>query len=253
MTMIEQALLSHSALDSSRFAIRVERTNIGADVPVEAAVAAIQASSADLIIARFPAGSCAIPNALIQQGEALIHADTLVYYDVRLPAPAGKASASVRRAEASDLEAIRGIASTAFQHYRAHYAANPLLPAALILDGYVEWAQSRSDPSDSSSDTWLVFDGDIAAGFATCDVQDDGVEIVLNAVHPAFEKRGHYQTLLRHLLNHYGEAGLARLKISTQIWNYTVQRQWVRAGLLLVRAYDTFHIDRRLAAQRSTP
>lgn len=251
--MPEQPLLNYSTLDSNRFAIHVERTSIEADAPVESVVEAILASPADLIIARFPAGDCAIPNALLQRGEAMIHADTLAYYEVRLPASAGKAVPNVRRAQLDDLEAIRGIASAGFQNYRAHYAANPLLPAAQILEGYIEWAQSRADPSDTTSDTWLVFDGDVAAGFATCDVHDGSVEIVLNAVHPAFARRGHYGTLLRHLLHHYAGAGLARLSISTQIWNYTVQRQWARAGLLLARAYDTFHIDRRLAAQRSKP
>jgi ribosomal protein S18 acetylase RimI-like enzyme len=251
--MIDQRLLSPSPLDSKRFAIRVERASIGVDTPEDAVIRAIHASSADLIIARFPAGACTIPNALMRQGETLIHADTLVYYDATLPAPAGRAAGNVRRASVADLEAIRHIASTAFQGYRAHYAANPLLPAAQILDGYIEWAQSRADPADSSSDTWLVFDEDATAGFATCDVQGEDVEIVLNAIHPAFERRGHYGTLLRHLLHHYSEQGLAKLSISTQIWNYTVQRQWSRCGLLLVNAYDTFHIDRRLNAQRSKP
>lgn len=249
--MIKQPLLRHSPLDSNRFSIRVERATIGADTPAALAAEEIHASSADLIIARLPAGMCAIPNALLQRGETLIHADTLVYYYTPLPAAAGKSAINVRRAIVADLEAIRSIASAAFQSYRAHYAANPLLPAAQILDGYIEWAQSRADPSDLSSETWLVYDGETAAGFATCDIQGACVEVVLNAVLPDFERRGHYGTLLRHLLHHYSEAGMTRLNISTQIWNYTVQRQWARAGLLLAFAYDTFHIDRRLGAQWS--
>ena len=251
--MIEPKLLSHSPLDSERFGIHIQRANIGADTPVALAVEAIHASSADLIIARFPAGMCAIPNALLQLGETLIHADTLVYYDIQLPAPAGKPAANARRAGKADLKAIRSIAAAAFQNYRAHYAANPLLPAQQVLDGYIEWAQSRADPSDPSHDTWLVLDGNVPAGFATCDIHNGGVEIVLNAVHPAFARRGHYGALLRHLLHHYTEAGIGKLKISTQVWNYAVQRQWARAGLLLASAYDTFHIDRRLGARRSNP
>ncbi len=249
--MNETPMLNYSPLDSNRFAIRVERASIGSDVPIARAIDALQTSSAELIIVRFPAGECAIPNALVQLGESLIHADTLVYYDLGLPAPTAKAASNVRLAEAADLKAIRGIAAQAFSNYRAHYAANPLLPAAQILDGYIEWAQSRADPSDPSSDTWLVFDDSAAAGFATCDIRNGRVEIVLNAVHPSFERRGHYGALLRHLIHYYGQAGLTRLSISTQIWNYTVQRQWSRAGLLLESAYDTFHIDRRIAAQRS--
>ncbi len=250
--MNEASLLNHSPLDSNRFGIRVERASMGSDVPIAHAIDALRNSSAELIIVRFPAGECAVPNALIQLGETLIHADTLVYYNIDLPALTGKAATNVRLAEAADLEAIRCIAAQAFSNYRAHYAANPLLPAARILEGYVEWAQSRADPSDPSSDTWLVFDDNAAAGFATCDIGNAGVEIVLNAVHPSFERRGHYGALLRHLIHHYGQTELTRLSISTQIWNYTVQRQWSRAGLLLDSAYDTFHIDRRIAAQRST-
>lgn len=251
--MIESPLLGHSPLDSARFGIHIQRANIGADTPVALAVEAIRASSADLIIARLPAGLCAIPNALQQRGETLIHADTLVYYDTPLPASTGKHAANVRRAGSADLESIRGIAAAAFRDYRAHYAANPLLPAAQVLDGYIEWAQSRADPSNPSSETWLVLDGQAPAGFATCDLRDEGVEIVLNAVHPAFARRGHYATLLRHLLHHYAAAGMTSLKVSTQVWNYAVQRQWTRAGLLLASAYDTFHIDRRLGVRRSPP
>lgn len=251
--MVEPPLLNHSPLDSARFGIHIQRANIGADTPVAFAVEAILASSADLIIARLPAGLCAIPNALQQRGETLIHADTLVYYTIPLPASTGKPTDNVRRAGIADLESIRGIAAAAFRDYRAHYAANPLLPAVKVLDGYIEWAQSRADPSNPSGETWLVLDGQVPVGFATCDLRDNGVEIVLNAVHPAFAKRGHYATLLRHLLHHYAAAGVANLKVSTQVWNYAVQRQWTRAGLLLEGAYDTFHIDRRLGARRSPP
>lgn len=249
--MIEAPLLKYSPLDSNRFGIRIERAHIDAETSVAAAVEAIRSSTADLIIARFNAGMCAIPNALLEAGETLIHADTLVYYETALPAHSGNAAANVRRATETDLKAIRSIASGAFKNYRAHYSANPLLSATKILDGYIEWAQSRADPSNPSNDTWLVSVGEIAAGFATCDIQNGNVEIVLNAVHPSFERKGLYGTLLRHLLHHYSEAGMGSLKISTQIWNYTVQRQWARAGLLLTNAYDTYHIDRRVGSQRS--
>lgn len=247
--MNDRPQLTHSPLDSDRFSIRVERALFTDNVPTKTAVDTITNSLADLIIARFSAGSCAIPNALLRSGEALIHADTLVYYEVILPATSGKQAANVRRAQAADLGEIRTIAATAFQNYRSHYAANPLLPAEKILNGYIEWAQSRADPTNASNATWLVIDGDTTAGFATCDIGGDVVEIVLNAVHPEFEKRGHYGTLLRHLIDHYAQTGHSRLRISTQIWNYTVQRQWVRAGLMLTHAHDTFHIDRRLKTQ----
>lgn len=249
--MTGRGILNYAELDSLRFGIRVERASISSNTDVSDVVDAITISSADLIIARLPAGMSSIPVALLQKGESLIHADTLVYYSTPLPAAAGQLSPNVRKAIAADLVAIQKIAAAAFRNYRAHYTANPMLPSEKVLDGYVEWAQSRADPSDPHSDTWVVFDADIPAGFATCDIQHDYVEIVLNAVHPDFERRGHYGALLRHLLQHYSEMGVSDLKISTQIWNYTVQRQWTRAGLTLSSAHDTFHIDRRLRPERS--
>lgn len=251
--MTSQGILNYAELDSERFGIRVERANLSANTPASVAVDAIRASSADLIIARVPAGMFSVPVALLQQGESLIHADTLVYYSTELPTPFGRLAPNVRKAGVADLSAIHDIAGAAFRNYRAHYAANPLLPPEKVLDGYIEWAQSRATASNPYSDTWMVLDAAIPAGFATCDIQRDSVEIVLNAVHPDFERRGHYGTLLRHLIQHYSEEGLANLKISTQIWNYTVQRQWTRAGLVLASAHDTFHIDRRLGPNRSNP
>jgi len=251
--MTSQGILKYAELDSQRFGIYVERANISANTPASDAVDAIRASSADLIIARVPAGMSSVPVALLRQGESLIHADTLVYYSTELPTPFGRLASNVRKAGITDLKAIQNIANAAFRNYRAHYAANPLLPPEKVLAGYVEWAQSRATPSNPCSDTWIVLDADIPAGFATCDIQCDSAEIVLNAVHPDFERRGHYGTLLRHLIQHYSEDGLKNLRISTQIWNYTVQRQWTRAGLVLASAHDTFHIDRRIGPNRSNP
>ena len=152
---------------------------------------------------------------------------------------------NVRRATDADREAIAHIADAGFKGYRSHYSANPLLPHDLVHAGYVEWAQSRLGDTDDSI-TWVVCDGDVVAGFATCDRRGDTVDIVLNAVHPAFERRGHYGTLLAHVVAHASAQSLQRLIISTQVWNYGVQRQWAKAGLRLYSALDTYHLDRRL-------
>lgn len=245
--------LSSSPLDSARFGITVERATLPAGTPTEAAVAQIRGSAADLVILRVPAGEPAVPTALQMQGEVVIHADTLVYHGVSLRDVPGTAAPNVRLATTGDLPAIRDIAAQGFRNYRAHYAANPLLPAEDVLAGYIQWAQSRVASASGGSCTWVVTDDGQPAGFATCDVADGTVEIVLNAVHPAFERRGHYGTLLSHLMQHYACQGLDKLIISTQVWNYTVQRQWGRAGLLLSAAYDTYHIDRRMAHSRETP
>lgn len=244
--MTNHTQLVRSNLDSARFEINVERGLFGADTPIESILGAVEESDADLIIIRVPAGRTDVATELQRRGEFVMHADTLVYYGLDLTPDAGEASSLIRRATTDDRLSIIRIAEAGFRTYRAHYAANPLLPTQRVHEGYVEWAQSRLENQDDSASTWVAMDGNVVAGFATCDCTDGVADIVLNAVHPDHERRGHYGRLLRYIIRHHAQRGDARLTISTQVWNYTVQRQWTRAGLLLDTAFDTYHLDRRL-------
>lgn len=241
--------LQPAPLDSRRFGIQVLRGTVDADVAPAEVIDELEHSAADLLILRVPAGATALPTQLQVQGHVAIHADTLVYYTMDLsPATAPATELQVEQAEDRHRDAIAAIAEQGFSGYRAHYAANPLLPKDLVLTGYVEWALSRLRADTGRSATWVVSDEGTVAGFATCDVSGDSVEIILNAVHPDFERRGLYGMLLRQIQHHYAHQGIKQLLISTQIWNFTVQRQWARNGLRLSKAYDTYHIDRRLRA-----
>ncbi len=245
--MDELKHLQAAPFDARRFGINVFRSTVDADVDPAEVINELDRSAADLLILRVPAGATALPTRLQLEGHVAIHADTLVYYATDLsPDTAPPAEPKVERAAEHHREMIAAIAEHGFSNYRAHYAANPLIPSDLVLTGYVEWALSRLSADIGTSATWVVRDGDTVAGFATCDVDNDKVEIILNAVHPDFERRGLYGMLLRHIQHYYAHNAVKQLLISTQIWNFTVQRQWARNGLRLVKAYDTYHIDRRL-------
>jgi hypothetical protein len=249
-------VLSDSALDSARFGIKVMRGQVPTNTPSDDIVQEITSCDAPLIILRTDAGDSDAIVQLQRQGWPVIHADTLVYYGINLTALPHKAlPGDVRLATGADRDAIHEIAENSFTGYRAHYAANPLLAQDEILAGYIEWAKSRLAPSNLGSCTWVVTVEGRTAGFATCDLSEDGskVEIVLNAVHPQLSQRGLYGRLLQGILHHYAAQLYRHLAISTQLWNYTVQRQWARAGLSLERAYDTYHIDRRLRAWETPP
>lgn len=246
--------LSEAPLDSQRFGIKVMRGSIESSTDNTQAIEEIANNAADLVIFRVPAGHSEIPTGLQRKGNVVIHADTLVYYSVDLaPNSVFHAEPKVQRATNAHRDSIAAIAERGFSNYRAHYAANPLLPRDLILAGYIEWALSRLQDDRTDSATWVVIEEGIVAGFATCDVGAESVEIILNAVHPDFERRGLYGTLLRHIQHHYAQQSMKQLLISTQIWNYTVQRQWARNGLRLYKAYDTYHLDRRLPSTSRTP
>lgn len=245
--MTPSSTLTESAFDSKRFGVKVARGLFDATDAAEDVIFEIARSDADLIIFRVPAGQSLIPTSLTRQGHAVIHADTLVYYGIDVPALTQPATtANVRRAREDDSEAVALIARNGFNGYRSHYAANPLLPAELVHSGYVEWAMNLLDGSREGSATWVAESEGVVAGFASCDSKADEMEIILNAVRPDFERRGLYGNLLQAIIRHCSEASVPRLTVSTQIWNYTVQRQWIKAGLQLFKAYDTYHVDRRL-------
>lgn len=247
--MFDSRILTDSALDSDRFGIKIMRGHVPEGTSDRDIIDEVTASDAQLIILRTAAGDSSAIIQLQRRGWFVVHADTLVYYDIdlthmpRAPFPGG-----VRLASSADRNAIQEIAERSFTGYRSHYAANPLLPQDGIVAGYVEWAKSRLTSENSGSCTWVVTARDRIAGFATCDLRSDKstIEIVLNAVHPEFSRQGLYARLLKGILQHYAARSYQRLTVSTQLWNYTIQRQWARAGLSLKRAYDTYHIDRRL-------
>lgn len=136
--------LQQAALESVRFGIRVERARSTAGAATSPLLEQIRRSSADLIILRTEAGHSELATALQQQGEFVIHADTLVYYGITLVLGGGAAASNVRPATTADRPAIAAIAAASFRGYRSHYSANPLLPVDRVHEGYIEWAQRQA-------------------------------------------------------------------------------------------------------------
>jgi ribosomal protein S18 acetylase RimI-like enzyme len=242
--------LTLSLKDSSRFGLVVVRGRIDHDIPAPGILhEEIIATGADIAILRVPAGMTAPLHDLMKCGLMPMHADTLVYHERQLSLPVDGPSLpptlTIEIATTADQDAIAGIARSGFGFYRSHYHANPLLAPALILEGYAEWAIGYISSGANDRETWVVRDQATVVAFATCSLiaQDQIAEVVLNAVDPAHAGRGVYGHLLRHMLRAYQQRGMRVLKISTQVWNYVVQRAWAREGLIITQAYDTYHIN----------
>lgn len=242
--------LSLSESESRRFGLRVARHPIEAPPPApEAILAAMRTLAADIAVLRLDAADRATPAALAGLGAAPVHADTLVYYgralDGSLPVPPATA-ARVRRALATDREALERIAVQGFRDYRSHYGASTCFPAAQVEAGYVEWALTHLQSTDPRDQTWLVDAPDGPAGFATLRTGADGrsVEILLNAVLPGHQGQGLYRTLVAQALLACRADGVERASVSTQVWNTRVQRAWTALGFQLERAYSTYHLRR---------
>lgn len=241
---------SLSAADSARFDLRVIRGRIDAGQNAEILLRAIRDLEADVAIVRCPAGDIVFPQQLRASGFDPIHADTLVYYSRTLDRESFRTQKhttayQVELASPAEKSRIASIAAESFADYRSHYSVNPLFDRKKVLSGYVEWAQSFLLSEDANKETWVVRESGETQGFATCLIDRElaSIEIVLNAVSPPFMGRGLYGSLLRAIVEQYAARGLNRIVISTQVWNYVVQRAWVRAGFLLDSAFDTYHIN----------
>lgn len=247
MTNETDRVLRYSDAESRRFGLRIMRGVVGAGAGNNTILEELKASAPDVVIFRCDAGDTSQISTLVSAGLIPLHADTLVYYSANLSPPPTlvEASRQIRTANDEDATALSGIIRRSFVSYRNHYHANPLFSPEAILDGYVEWALDYAIQPTCDQQTWLYCLDNGVCSFATCrlDKVRQSVEIVLNATDPSWSGRGFYSKLLRHLLDHYGNLGFSRLMISTQIWNYAVQRVWTRAGLTMDRAYDTYHIN----------
>lgn len=242
---------SLSDIESARFGLTVARARLEETSTATATTLheELRALRADVGVLRVPAGSTAIAHALAREGLSIMHADTLVYYSRDLStyaAPTG-APAGVAYGEASVEEtgAIATLARRSFGDYRSHYHANPRFDPVLVSEGYAQWACAHLEEAASGRHTHVARVGSKVIAFLTSTESDtdSSFEILLNAVCPDHARMGVYSALFGAVLEHFRDRGLAKVRISTQIWNYAVQRVWARHGLAIERAYDTFHIN----------
>ncbi|MEO8746188.1 MAG: GNAT family N-acetyltransferase [Rhodanobacter sp.] len=237
--------------DSRRFNIQVVRGRIDAVMPksgvLQAEIATLQA---DVAIIRLPAGRLEPILDLIASGYVPIHADTLVCHSRTLDASVADSSTggrlSVEIASAADSARIQEIAVQSFSLYRSHYHANPLFDRDRISEAYGEWAVAFLNAPSPDRETWIARVPGEIVGFATCALHmtDNSVEVILNAVAPNYVRRGVYSYMLNQLLVNYRKRGFAAVHISTQVWNYIVQKAWARAGFAISHAYDTYHVNK---------
>ncbi|MFC3813471.1 GNAT family N-acetyltransferase [Lysobacter sp. GCM10012299] len=240
-----------SDIESARFGLTVARARLDESSFATAATLheELRGLRADVGILRVPAGSTAIVHALAREGLPIVHADTLVYYtrDLSSYTPPAAAPAGVEFGEArsDEIDAIAALARRSFGDYRSHYHANPRFDPVLVSEGYAQWACAHLEVAADGRHTHVArIDSKVIAFLTSTESDtDSSVEILLNAVCPAHARMGVYSALFGSVLEHFRDRGLATVRISTQIWNYAVQRVWARHGLAIERAYDTFHIN----------
>lgn len=245
-------VLQRSNLDSDRFSMEVFRGQADAACARQVVLEIVR-QRCDLAIVRVKAGDQSLPAALQKMGLPFIHGDTLVYYEADLhaltPKPLRNIDLSFRKANSADRAALDSLIAATFRGYRSHYHSNPLLGPELILEGYKQWGSSFLGRSQGQ--LWVAErgGGDVIA-FAACDEDGEGTigEGVLYGVSPDASGGGVYGDLIRHTLLDFKARGFSKMKVSTQVWNYAVQKVWAREGFALIEAWDTLHVNALLGS-----
>ncbi len=245
-------VLVYAPLDSQRFDLRIYRGTVDS-VDSRTLFDEIVSNAVDLAIVRTPAGASGNLHRLGRFGMHPVHADTLVYYQVDLAEYAPKALRNgdlvFTKASSSDAAELEALVAHTFEGYRSHYHANPNFPVERILAGYLEWAGGYIEAPSTSHIVWVARRHGVMVAFACCKFNEHAAtcEGVLYGVHPAHAGGGLYGDLIRHTQSEFKARGLGKMEVSTQVWNYAVQKVWAREGFVLARAFDTFHVNAMLS------
>jgi len=241
-----------SPSESNRFGLRVFRHRADT-VDERDLLERIVKEHADVVILRIPAAEAGGIARLDRTGLPILTADTLVYYESGLDEPSGELrnpDLHLVECTTAEVEQIRAMVAATFGGYANHYAANPLLDADGILEGYAEWATGFIT-SDGNTTAFLASENDRAVAFATASWNAAGTcEGVLYGVLPEAAGRGVYTDLIRLTREHFRHRGFNRMRVSTQIQNLAVQRAWVREGFRPAEALATIHINALLGTSR---
>lgn len=244
-------ILAFSALDSDRFGMRVFRGR-AETVNTRSLLREIVDSQCDVAIVRVPAANSAAVSALSRHAMPVLHCDTLVYYtaDLRNHEPKLPRNSDLlfRHARADDRDALGALIAHTFVDYTSHYHGNPLFTPESILAGYRQWGESFLGTGVGT--LWVAERGGQIVAFAACaeDTESSTGEGVLYGVAPDASGSGIYGDLIRMTQSDFKRRGFERMKVSTQVQNFAVQKVWAREGFWLTSAWDTFHVNALLGA-----
>jgi GNAT superfamily N-acetyltransferase len=241
--------LFRSLPESRRFGLSVGRLDVpeNARYDPEGVMAAVAGSGLTVVVVRYAADRVDWFARLTSDHYTAIHADTIIYFERALaPRPRDVQVVTVTPVSTpEDLAELRDMALMAFNDYRSHYFADPLLKNELIAEGYAEWALSFTD-CEAERGAWLAraLDTNEIVGFCALSYLPQP-EFCLVAVHPNHAGRGLYGSILAASETRLSAMGVQRCSISTQVHNRAVLRTVTRRDYKPVLSLQTVHlIDR---------
>ncbi|TCC52473.1 N-acetyltransferase [Kribbella capetownensis] len=226
---------------AKRFGVSIDRMSVSASAgtPLAEVLAAVERSTADVIVLRYPARETTWFAALSSGPRQALLADTVVFWSLpvgkgRRPAPL--AGFTVQLEPTADDVLVDDLAADVFGDSGNHYCSNPVFDRAAALAGRQEWARRRI--AETGAVVLRGPDRRVLA-IASLDQQRSWTEIQLAGVVPAEQGRGRYG----HLLSAIEDAATSRrLVVSTQAHQTGIQRVWARYGFEPVHNLLTVHL-----------
>ncbi len=235
-------LTARPSVDAAkRFRVSIDRISVSASAGTTLAevLAAVDKSTADVVVLRYPARETTWFAALSSGPRQALLADTVVYWSLpvgkgRRPAPLAGFTARMEQSAEDDL--VDDLVADVFGDSGNHYCANPVFDRALALVGRQEWVRRRI--ADAGAVVLRGPDRRVLA-LASIDQQRSWTEIELAGVVPAEQGRGRYGHLLAAIED---ACGTRRLVVSTQAHHTGIQRVWARYGFEPVHNLLTVHL-----------
>ena len=238
-------MLIHSPIESKRFDLNIFRSTVD-DLNVPLLANEIKSNKVDILILRMPCDKKPIQSQLAALPYKILHCDNLVYYQTLFSDDYKTLRNEIKLVEVDNhnLEELKQLIPAIFKDYQNHYYSNPFLAKERITEGYAEWGQSYIN-TVAGRESWIVYEDQTAVAYGSCAYDDDQktCEGILIGVHPDYQGRSIYKDFFRSIYNHYKSKGFKKMMISTQIQNYVVQNIWIKEGLTISHAFDTYHIN----------
>ncbi|MFG1906546.1 N-acetyltransferase [Kribbella sp. NPDC048928] len=226
---------------AKRFGVSIDRMSVSASAgtPLAEVLAAVENSTADVIVLRYPARETTWFAALASGPRQALLADTVVCWALpvgkgRRPAPL--AGFTTQREDEIDGVLVDDLVADVFGDSGNHYCSNPVFDRGHALAGRQEWARRRI--ADAGAVVLRGPDRRVLA-LAAIDQQRSWSELQLAGVVPAEQGRGRYG----HLLAAVEDAcSTRRLVVTTQAHQTGIQRIWSRYGFEPVHNLMTVHL-----------
>ena len=244
--------LNYSSIESMRFNLKVYRGIFNEIDPSDFLTTVIK-ERVDIAIIRIPSERQDSLLRLDKTSLPYLIADTLVYYyvDLKTYEPKKLCNQNLEFVEFTPkhFKIMNKLVSEIFFAYKSHYTSNPLL-AADMVEIYKEWTRGYVTDKIKGKQSWLVKRGNLFIGFATCSFERDESEGVLLGVLPSATGGGVYGDLIRFIQRFFKDNNYSTMKISTQVYNYAVQKVWGREGFFMKKSFYTLHVNSLMNASQ---